>query len=934
MLKAAMPCPPDEPPQPPGIRRGVKPTPDPLLPASPLIEDVERRRMLVEWNDTARPLPHHLNLHQLFEERVQIAPDAVAIDFETETLTYAELNSRANRLARYLRAQHVRSEIAVGIFMERCADLIVAVLAITKAGGTYVPLDPGYPAERLEFMLQETHAPVVLTHQSVRDRLPATSARAICVDSDRPQIALQADSNLDSITTSNNLAYILFTSGSTGHPKGVCIEHLAVMRLVVNTNYVQLSAADCIAQASNTSFDAATFEIWGALLNGARLAIMRTETVLSAEALARDIRTRGINTLFLTTAIFNEHAYRSPQVFGDLHCLLFGGEVCDATAVKRVMQFKPPRRLINGYGPTEATTFATWFEVTRPSEDTLPKDTACEETARVGVPIGRPLANTRCYVLDAALQPVPVGVTGELYLGGSGVARGYLNRPELTAERFIKNPFCAGDRLYKTGDLVSYLADGNLKYVARADQQIKIRGFRIEPGEIEAVLLREEDISRCAVIAREDVPGDQRLVAYVIAKHSSARPSAQDLRARLGAHLPAYMVPSVFVFIDSLPLTANGKLDRRSLPPPSASCDPDAVAAAGEADEIQQRVRQIWETLLNEKPVSLDANFFDLGGHSILAIRLLNAIEEQFNRKMELSVMFKAPTIRDQAALLRNTDPEAPASCTVAVQADGDRAPLFFVSGYGGAILPFHSLRKAFGKQQPLYVLDSNAVDVSSEKRLTLADIAARMIVDLRNIQSRGPYHLAGFSLGGYIVYEIAQQLQRAGQPVGMLALLDSPAPGYPRRLPAPVRAVLHMQHALNLTTADMLKYLVARVRLLSKYFVSAVPELAFAKHRDAAATPLAGRISRSATAIYLAWSEYAPEPYPGRVTLIRASEQKQPPGVIDDDPAMGWGRLAKSGVHVVKLKCAHARMLHVENATALAKILTAGLGPEGANSS
>ena len=928
ILEAAKARAPGELPQSSGKGPGVKPTPE-----SPLIEDVERRRVLVEWNDTAGTLPHHLNLHQLFEERVQIAPDAVAIDFENELLTYAELNSRANRLARYLRAQRVVPDVAVGIFMERCADLIVAVLAITKAGGAYVPLDPDYPAERLEFMLQETHAPVVLTHLSVCDRLPATSAQTICVDRDWPEIATQADGNLDSIATSKNLAYILFTSGSTGEPKGVCIEQLAVMRLAINTNYVQVSAADCIAQASSTSFDAATFEIWGTLLNGARLAIMPRETVLSAEALARDVRARGITTLFLTTAIFNEHAYRSPQVFGDLDCLLFGGEVCDATAVKRVMQFKPPRRLINAYGPTEATTFATWFEVKRPSEGTLQKDTACEGTARVGVPIGRPLTNTRCYVLDAALEPVPIGKTGELYLGGPGVARGYLNRPELTAERFIENPFCAGDRLYKTGDLVSYQADGNLQYVARADQQIKIRGFRIEPGEIEAALLREEDISRCAVIAREDVPGDQRLVAYVIAKHGNPRPSTQDLRARLAAHLPAYMVPSAFVFINSLPLTANGKLDRRSLPAPSSGCDRDAVAAAGAADEIEQRVRQIWETLLNEKPISLDANFFDLGGHSILAIRLLNAIEEQFNRKMELSVMFKASTIRDQAALLR-TNSETPASCTVAIQADGDRAPLFFVSGFGGAILPFYSLRKAFGKQQPLYVLDSNAVAASSEKRLTLVEIAARMIVDLRKTQALGPYHLAGFSLGGYIVYEIAQQLQRAGQPVGMLALLDSPAPGYPRRLPAPIRAVLHVKHALNLTTTGMLKYLVERVRLLSKYFVSVVPELAFAKHRDAAATALARRIRRSATAIYRAWSEYAPEAYPGRVTLIRASEQKQPPGVIDDDPAMGWGRLAKSGVHVVDLKCTHARMLHIENATALAKILSAGLSLEDASRS
>jgi amino acid adenylation domain-containing protein len=819
--------------------------------------------------------------------------------------------------------------MAVGTFMERCVDFIVSVLAIVKAGGAYVPLDPDYPAERLSFMLQETAARVVLTQRSIRERLPQTDAHIVCVDSDWPLIASQSDINLEPVVSCGDLAYILFTSGSTGKPKGVCIEHLAVMRLVINTNYLQLSASDCVAQASNASFDAATFEIWGALLNGARLVILPKETVLSADALARDIRARGINTLFLTTAVFNEHAYRSPQVFGDLDCLLFGGEACDAMAVQHVMQFTPPRRLLNVYGPTESTTFATWYEVKQPTEGAPPMTDTTRDRSRDGVPIGRPLTNTRCYVLDAALKPVPVGVTGELYLGGVGVARGYLNRPELTAERFIPNPFRAGDRLYRTGDLVCYLPDGNLKYLARVDQQIKIRGFRIEPGEIEAALSRMAEVSRCAVIAREDVPGDQRLVAYIVAKDRSSPPSAQDLKTRLASRLPSYMVPSAFVFIDALPLTANGKLDRRSLPPPSARQDAEA-AATHQGDEIEQKLREIWESFLNQKPIGLDANFFDLGGHSILAIRLLNAIEEQFNRKMDLSVLFKAPTIKDQAALLRRAAPQGSRSSAVAVQAEGDRPPLFFISGFGGAILPFNSLRKALGKDQPLYVLDSNAVASSTNEEPTLAEIAAHMLADLRDIQPLGPYYLAGFSLGGYIIYEIAQQLQRAGQPVGMLALLDSPPPGYPRRLPAPIRAVLHIKHALGLTPSEMVGYLGERLRLLRKYFVKVVPELAFAKHREAADTALARRIRRTAMATYAAWSAYRPEPYPGRITLIRASQQQHPPGVIDDDPAMGWGRLAKSGVHVVELNCNHMRMLHVENATALAKILGVGLSQAG----
>ncbi len=457
---------------------GISADPASRLDELPLIDEAEWRQMLVDWNDTDRALPLEWNLHQHFEARVRADPEAVAVCFGTQALTYSELNRRANRLARHLRALHVGPGVTVGVFMERCPEMVVALLAVLKAGGAYVPLDPEYPAERLAFMLKETLAPVVLTQLPLRARLAEGDARVLCVDADSDRIGQLPDDDLEGVVGCGDLAYILFTSGSTGTPKGVPVEHRAIMRLVINTDYVQLSASDCVAQASNTSFDAATFEIWGALLNGARLAIVPKAVLLVGDRLEQEIRDRGITTLFLTTSVFNEHAYSSPGIFRALHHLLFGGEASDATAVERVMQAAPPARLINAYGPTEATTFSTWYEVPRRS----PEGMEPRLGAQSSVPIGRPIANTCCYVLDPAMRPVPVGMTGELYVGGPGLARGYLNRPELTAERFVPNPFRQGARLYRTGDLAYYLPDGNLHYVARLDQQIKIRGPRPSTG--------------------------------------------------------------------------------------------------------------------------------------------------------------------------------------------------------------------------------------------------------------------------------------------------------------------------------------------------------------------------------------------------------------------------------------------------------------------
>jgi amino acid adenylation domain-containing protein len=600
------------------------------LDAIDVLAPSEREQLLVTWNDTARAVPEG-TLGELFEAQAARSPEAIAVVHGARALSYAELDARANRLAHHLRRLGVVNESRVALCVERGLDAIVGMLAIVKAGAAYVPLDPVYPAERLRFMLDDSGCVALLTQDALTPMFDDLAALpTLRLDSQSHEWHDAPATPPACGATRDALAYIIYTSGSTGIPKGVMVEHGSVADLVLATDYVQLESTDAIAQASSTSFDAATFEIWGALLNGARLVCIDRDALLSPSALGAEIDRSGVNVMFITTALFNQLAREIAPVLGGLKYLLFGGEQVDAGWVEHVLAQGRPQHLLHVYGPTETTTFATWHEVT-------------EVRPGCTVPIGKPLANMRAYVLDARRQPVPVGVAGEIYIGGRGVARGYLNRLQLTAERFIDNPFIAGERLYKTGDVGRWLPDGAIEFIGRNDHQVKIRGLRIELGEIESRLAALEGVRDAIVLARQDGEGDKRLVAYVVGDVD-----VPTLRTSLGAALPDYMVPAAFVVLDALPLNPNGKVDRKALPAPQDDAFAGAVYEAPQGP-VEEVVAEIWKCLLGREQIGRSDHFFRIGGHSLLAVRAVTALQHHFDVDIAIGDVFRHAVLSELA---------------------------------------------------------------------------------------------------------------------------------------------------------------------------------------------------------------------------------------------------------------------------------------------
>jgi amino acid adenylation domain-containing protein len=618
----------------------------------PLLSAAERLELLDGRNRTAREFPREVPVHRLFESQVRRTPDATAvITAGGERLAYRELNRRANRLAHRLRSLGVGPDVPVVVLLERSVEMLVAILAVLKAGGAYVPLDPRDPAERLSLVLDDVEASVVIgrSGEIVAARLHERGPRALLFidvySIEGAQLPSSWESDLRFEMDGENLAYVIYTSGSTGRPKGVAVPHRAVNRLVINTDFVQVGPEDRVAHLSNPAFDAAVFEVWGALLAGAALVVVPREVALSPAALAGTLVEAGVTALFLTTALFNQMAREAPAAFAGVRHLLFGGEAVDPAWVSALLGGSPPQRLLHVYGPTESTTFTTWHEV---------RDVAEGAT----VPIGRPLANTRVYVFDRWHAPVPSGVRGELLIGGDGLARGYWNRPDLTAERFVPDPAGApGARLYRSGDLVRQRLDAAVEFVGRIDHQVKIRGFRIEPGEIEAVLMSHPGVAGALVMPREDAAGDRRLAAYVVPQEvaQGGAPDAGTLRSWLGERLPHYMIPSRFLFLDEFPLNPNGKVDRRALPAPDLSRPDLGSDYVAPRTPLERQVAAAWAEVLGVDRVGVEDSFWELGGHSLLATKVLSRLYDSLGIDLPLQSLFEAPTLGGFAASLAHS---------------------------------------------------------------------------------------------------------------------------------------------------------------------------------------------------------------------------------------------------------------------------------------
>ena len=804
------------------------------------ILEEERQRLLVAWNATQATYPKEQSIAQLFEMQVERTPEAVALIFDGQKLTYRELNERANQLAHYLRRLGVRPEVHVGLCVERSPEMVVGLLGILKAGGAYVPLDPAYPRERLAFMLEDAETVVLVTQQRLRERLP-TSAKVVCLDTEWQKIARESKENRAATITGENIAYVMYTSGSTGQPKGVLGTHrAAINRFHWMWVTYPFEADEVCCQKTALSFVDSVWEIFGPLLKGIRTIIIPDAVVKNPEYLLHTLAAQAVTRIVLVPSLLRvllDTADDLKSVLPNLKYCISSGEALPLDLALRFTNSMSHSTLLNLYGSSEVAADATCYDMRNYNKSLL-----C-------MPIGRPIANTQIYLLDSQMQLVPVGQPGELHVGGDGLARGYFNRPELTAAKFVRNPFSSEPeaRLYKTGDMARYLPDGNIEYLGRLDHQIKIRGFRIEPGEIEAVLSKHPAVREAVVVAREGPPfislepkangasvvsnrvrghdpalegqgrttsDDKQLVAYVVL-HKGQSATVSDLRDRVKNELPAYMVPSTFVELDTLPLTPNGKVDRRTLQVSNLARHTLREPFVAPTSLMHHQLRRIWEELLDVRPIGIRDNFFYLGGHSLLATRLVDRIEQVFGKKLPLATLFAGPTIEQLALAMQVEEERSSRTPIVAVQASGSRRPFFYMHGAwdSDAFYCFH-LARHLGPDQPFYALgpyNFTGLQVAP----TVEEIAAAHIESLRTIQPKGPYLLGGFCNGGLVAYEMARQLHAEGQRVDLLVLIE---PAYSPVLHALAHSVIHRSgNILRLSQEKQVEYFL-RLRHTYKY--------------------------------------------------------------------------------------------------------------------
>lgn len=723
-----------------------------------LLTPEEQHQILVKWNQTEADDAKQTTIHQLFEEQVNRTPDNVAVIFENESITYRKLNEKSNQLSHYLQKHGVRPDVPVAICVERSIDLIIALLGILKASGGYVPLDPAYPKDRLNYMFEDSKAKLLLTQTRYKP-LFSRNIKIINLDESKEIINKELTSNLSVKMNPLNLSYMIYTSGSTGKPKGTMNTHIGICnRFQWLQNTYKLTEASNVLQKTPYSFDVSLWEIFWPLSVGAISVLAKPDGQKDPVYLIKLIQERNISILHFVPSMLRVFL-ETPQAKNctTLKKVLTGGEVVPMDILEKFYEVLPNSKLCNGYGPTETSNGVCYY--------------ICGHKLDIqSIPIGRPIANTQAYILDYFLNPVPVGVPGELYIGGIQLGRGYINRPDLTAERFVANPFSdkPGERIYQTGDLCRWLPDGNIEYLGRIDHQVKIRGQRVEFGEIETCLKGYPQIKEAVVSVNDDKSNNKKLIAYYVAKDKSTLLHTNDLLHFLKNKLPEYMLPSVFIQIQSIPLTPSGKLDRQALP------IPDMLTNTGEIilphDNLELTLSQLWANVLNINEISINDNFFDLGGHSLLAIILINKIKQVLNISLPLSSLFSSSTVEEMADLIRKKGYKNENDVLVKIQTKGDLPPIFAAHPVGGNAMCYYELSHALGIHQPFYGLQQ----INTNRETSIEEMANIYVDAIRKIQPTGPYRLLGWSMGGLIALEIAYQLEKKGEQVLNVDMIDS----------------------------------------------------------------------------------------------------------------------------------------------------------------
>ena len=855
----------------------------------------ERTRILFEWNNTGVEYPSQKCIHELFEEQVIKNPGATAVELHTKvipgtsaterTLTYHQLNTKANQLAHYLKELGIGPDVLVGVCMSRSLELAVALIGVLKAGGAYVPIDPAYPKERIDFMLKDSGVSVLITQQQLERDFLHGGLHTICLDSQWAKIAQHSNKNITAANDPSHLAYVIYTSGSTGIPKGTLITHRGVVNyLTWCIGHYSVSRGSGAPVNSSIAFDATVTSFFAPLLAGRKILLLPEKEEI--EALAEVLSSRkGFSLVKITPAHLEilRHMFLENELDGQTSAFVIGGEALSAGAVDAWRKHAPKTRIINEYGPTETVVGCCTYEI------------GSSEYAGDDVPIGKPIANTQMYILDQHMEPVPVGVCGEIYIGGAGVGRGYLNRTDLTEQRFVPNPFSADPeaRLYKTGDLARYLSDGNIVFQGRIDFQVKIRGYRIELGEIESALSKHPLIEHVAVLARSDNAQDKRLVAYVVT--GNPRPLVSELRSYLGKKLPDYMTPAVFVFMESLPLTTNGKIDRTALPAPEKVQAGHERAYVAPRNNTELALKKIFEKCLKVSSIGITDDFFELGGNSVQAAIAFSQIRKVLGKSLPLSTLIIAPTI-GQLAVYIDRQTEKPAfSSLVPIQPNGDKPPLFCIHGGLGNVLFYRHLSNRLGTDQPVYGLQAKGLTSNEEPFRSIEEMAAAYIREIRSVQSQGPYYVSGYCFGAIVAFEIAHQLVKAGQKIAFLGSFNGIGPA--------------REHALKLSSlfrmyrTDSLKHLVRYPVLISKFLLRRYSLKAYYAivnrargisynfyKKKGRMMPDSLRRQYVVDAIDAALKKYKPEVYPGQLIIFRSPK-------IFKNPHLRWTKLISGGI-------------------------------------